>query len=71
VATIRDERRKKIIFNNTWAIAFGGGNSVNEAQNELFVTVGPGNGAQSEVSGTFASIVFRPNRVRNGQGGQQ
>jgi uncharacterized protein (TIGR03118 family) len=60
VGTIRDEHGKKIIFNNTWAIAFGGGTSTNGAQNELFVTVGPGNGAQSEMSGTFASIVFDP-----------
>jgi uncharacterized protein (TIGR03118 family) len=58
VGTIRDRHGKKIIFNNTWAIAFGGGNSVNGADNELFVTVGPGNGAQSEMAGTFASIVF-------------
>jgi len=59
VGTIRDEHGKRIIFNNTWAVAFGGGTSANGAQNELFVTVGPGNGAQSEMAGTFASIVFR------------
>jgi uncharacterized protein (TIGR03118 family) len=56
--TIRDEQGKKIIFNNTWAIAFGGGTSANGAKNKLFVTVGPGNGAQSNLAGTFASIVF-------------
>jgi uncharacterized protein (TIGR03118 family) len=71
VGTIRDEHGRKIIFNNTWAIAFGGGNSVNGATNELFVTVGPGNGAQSEMSGTYASIVFSPTHGQNGQGGQQ
>jgi len=61
VGTIRDENGNKIIFNNTWAIAFGGGTSTNGAQNELFVTVGPGNGAQSNFAGTFASIVFKSN----------
>jgi uncharacterized protein (TIGR03118 family) len=61
VGTITDQQGNKIIFNNTWAIAFGGGNAVSGAQNELFVTVGPGNGAQSEMAGTFASIVFAPN----------
>jgi uncharacterized protein (TIGR03118 family) len=66
VGTIRDRRGRKIIFNNTWAIAFGGGNAVNGALNELFVTVGPGNGAQSEMAGTFASIVFDPDHG-NGQ----
>jgi uncharacterized protein (TIGR03118 family) len=58
VDTIR-EHGKKIIFNNTWGIAFGGGMSANGAQNELFVAVGPGNGAQSNFAGTFASIVFK------------
>lgn len=62
VGTIRDEHGEKIIFNNTWGVAFGGGTSANGAQNELFVTVGPGNGAQSEMAGTFASIVFKPRR---------
>jgi uncharacterized protein (TIGR03118 family) len=60
VGTIRDRHGRKIIFNNTWAIAFGGGTANNGATNELFVTVAPGNGAQSEMSGTFASIVFAP-----------
>ncbi len=60
VGTIRDRQGRPIIFNNTWAIAFGGGNSSSGAENELFVTVGPGNGAQSEMAGTFASIVFDP-----------
>jgi len=58
VGTIRDQNGRKIIFNNTWAIVFGGGTSTNGAANELFVTVGPGNGAQSGMAGTFASIVF-------------
>jgi uncharacterized protein (TIGR03118 family) len=61
VGTIKDENGEKIIFNNTWAIAFGGGTSANGAQNELFVTVGPGNGAQTQLAGTFASIVFKSN----------
>jgi len=66
VGTIRDRHGRKIIFNNTWAIAFGGGTSNNGAQNELFVTVGPGNGAQSEMAGTFASIVFDPTHDEGG-----
>ena len=53
VGTIRDRHGRKIICNNTWAIVFGGGTSANGAQNELFVTVGPGNGAQSEMAGTL------------------
>jgi uncharacterized protein (TIGR03118 family) len=60
VGTIRNRHGKKIIFNNTWAIVFGGGTANNGATNELFVTVGPGNGAQSEMAGTFASVVFDP-----------
>ncbi|MGA2811317.1 MAG: TIGR03118 family protein [Candidatus Acidiferrum sp.] len=60
VGTIRNERGEKIILNNLWGVAFGGGASANGAQNELFVTVGPGNGAQSEMAGVFASIVFDP-----------
>ncbi|MGO9852617.1 MAG: TIGR03118 family protein [Steroidobacteraceae bacterium] len=70
VGTIRDRHGRKIIFNNTWAIAFGGGASNNGAQNELFVTVGPGNGAQSEMAGTFASIVLDPTHDHdNDEGG--
>jgi len=60
VGTIRDERGRPIILNNLWGVAFGGGNATNGATNELFVTVAPGNGAQSEMAGTFASIVFNP-----------
>jgi uncharacterized protein (TIGR03118 family) len=71
VGTMRDEHGRKVIFNNTWAIAFGGGTPTNGATNELFVTVGPGNGAQSEMAGTFASIVFSPTAGQNGQGSQQ
>ncbi|MGA2048238.1 MAG: TIGR03118 family protein [Terracidiphilus sp.] len=59
VGTIRDEHGKKIVLNNLWGIAFGGGNSTNGASNELFVTVGQGIGA-NELAGTFASIVFKP-----------
>ncbi len=60
VGTIRDQHWRKIILNNLWGIAFGGGATNNGATNQLFVTVAPGNGAQSEMSGTFASIVFNP-----------
>jgi uncharacterized protein (TIGR03118 family) len=60
VGTIRDERGRKIILNNLWGIAFGGGAANNGATNELFATVAPGNGAQSEMAGTFVSIVFSP-----------
>jgi uncharacterized protein (TIGR03118 family) len=69
VGTIRDRHGKKIIFNNTWAIVFGGGTANNGATNELFVTVGPGNGAQSEMAGTFASIVFDPRHDGDDAGG--
>lgn len=71
VGTIRDERGEKIIFNNTWAIVFGGGAPNNGATNELFVTVGPGNGAQSEMAGTFASIVFNPKHDHDDQDGRK
>ena len=43
VGTIRDQRGRKIILNNLWGIAFGGGTTTNGATNELFVTVGQGN----------------------------
>lgn len=57
VGTIRDRHGRKIVFDNLWAVAFGGGNVINNgALNELFVTVGPDN----QNSGTFASIVFDP-----------
>jgi hypothetical protein len=59
VGTIRDQRYRKIILNNLWGIAFGGGTANNGAANELFVTVGQGIGT-SELAGTFASIVFNP-----------
>jgi len=59
VGTIRDERGRKIILNNLWGIAFGGGSTNNGAANELFVTVGQGIGT-NELAGTFASIVFKP-----------
>jgi uncharacterized protein (TIGR03118 family) len=74
VGTIRDRHGKKIIFNNTWGIAFGGGTSNNGALNELFVTVGPGNGTQSEMAGTFVSIVsivFDPKHDQDDEGGPQ
>jgi uncharacterized protein (TIGR03118 family) len=59
VGTIRDERGRKIVLNNLWGVAFGGGTTNNGAANELFVTVGQGIGT-SELAGTFASIVFNP-----------
>jgi uncharacterized protein (TIGR03118 family) len=59
VGTIRDERGRKIVLNNLWGIAFGGGTTNNGAANELFVTVGEGIGT-NELAGTFASIVFDP-----------
>jgi uncharacterized protein (TIGR03118 family) len=58
VGTIRDEQGKRIVLNNLWGIAFGGGNTTNGATNELFVTVGQGIGP-NELAGTFAKIVFR------------
>jgi uncharacterized protein (TIGR03118 family) len=59
VGTIRDDHGHKIILNNLWGIAFGGGTTANGALNELFVTVGPGIGT-SELAGTFAKIIFKP-----------
>ena len=59
VGTIRDERGERIVLNNLWGIAFGGGTTNNGAANELFVTVGQGIGT-AELAGTFASIVFKP-----------
>lgn len=57
--TIRDERGRKIVLNNLWGVAFGGGTANNGATNQLFVTVGQGIGT-SELAGTLASIVFNP-----------
>ena len=59
VGTIRDEFGRKIVLNNLWGVAFGGGTTNNGATNELFVTVGQGIGT-AELAGTFASIVFKP-----------
>jgi uncharacterized protein (TIGR03118 family) len=60
VGTIRDEFGERITLTNLWGVAFGGGATNNGATNELFVTVGPGHGAQAQLAGTFASIVFNP-----------
>jgi uncharacterized protein (TIGR03118 family) len=60
VGTIRDEFGRKISLTNLWGIAFGGGTTNNGATNQLFVTAGPGKGAQAQLAGTFASIVFNP-----------
>jgi uncharacterized protein (TIGR03118 family) len=65
VGTIRDQRGEKIIFNQPWAIVFGGGATNNGATNELFVTVGPGIAGQNENAGIFASIVFNPTNHRD------
>ena len=62
VGTIRDERGRKIVLNNLWGVAFGGGTTTNGATNQLFVTVGQGIGT-AELGGTFASIVFNPTPV--------
>ena len=59
VGTIRDERGQKIVLNNLWGIAFGGGATNNGATNALFVTIGQGIGT-NELAGTFAEIVFKP-----------
>lgn len=69
VGTIRDQQGRKIIFNQTWAIVFGGGSPNNGATNELFVTVGPGLAGQPENTGIFASIVFAP--TQNNQGDEE
>jgi uncharacterized protein (TIGR03118 family) len=62
VGTIRDEHGRKIVLNNLWGVAFGGGTTNNGAANELFVTVGQGIGT-NELAGTFASIVYNPTPV--------
>jgi uncharacterized protein (TIGR03118 family) len=59
VGTIRDRQGRKIVLNNLWGIAFGGGTTTNGASIELFVTVGQGIGT-NELAGTFAKIVFKP-----------
>jgi uncharacterized protein (TIGR03118 family) len=57
VGTIRDEHGRRIVLNNLWGIAFGGGTANNGATNALYVTVGQGIGT-AELAGTFAQIVF-------------
>ena len=69
VGTIRNQEGRKIIFNQTWAIAFGGGTPNNGATNELFVNIGPGQPGQNENVGIFASIVFAP--TENNQGDEE
>jgi uncharacterized protein (TIGR03118 family) len=59
VGTIRNQWGRKIVLNNLWGVAFGGGTTNNGPANTLFVTVGQGFGT-SELAGTFASIVFNP-----------
>lgn len=60
VGTIRDQFGRPIFLSNLWSVAFGGGTTTNGATNQLFVTAGPGKGAQAQLAGTFASIVFNP-----------
>lgn len=69
VGTIRDREGRKIIFNQTWAIGFGGGTANNGATNQLFVTVGPGLPGLPENVGILASIVFAP--TQNNQGNEE
>jgi uncharacterized protein (TIGR03118 family) len=57
VGTITGPEGNKIILNNLWGIAFGGGSANNGATNQLFVTAGQGIGPQ-ELAGTFGSIVY-------------
>jgi uncharacterized protein (TIGR03118 family) len=71
VGTIRDERGRPIALVNLWAVAFGGGATNNGAANELFVTAGPGAGAQAQLAGTFASIVYNPPPVYGSGANQQ
>jgi len=59
IGTIKDERGNRIVLNNLWGVAFGGGTAANGSLNELFVTVGQGIGT-AELAGTFAKIVFKP-----------
>jgi uncharacterized protein (TIGR03118 family) len=60
VATIRDVSGNKITLVNLWGIAFGGGATNNGPTNTLYVTAGPGKGAQAQLAGTFASIAYVP-----------
>jgi len=60
VGTIRNQFGERIIFNQPWGIAFGGGAANNGATNQLFVAVGPGLAGQNENAGYLASIVFEP-----------
>jgi uncharacterized protein (TIGR03118 family) len=77
VGTIRDRHGRKIMLNQPWGIVFGSGGGTSAAppasgaQNELFVTVGPGNPGQNENAGIFASIVFDPTPDHGDQGQQQ
>jgi uncharacterized protein (TIGR03118 family) len=57
--TIKDQNGKKIVLNNLWGIAFGGGSPSNGEANTLFVTVGQGIGT-AELAGTFAKIIYKP-----------
>ena len=75
VGSINDQSGKRIVLNNLWGIAFGGGAANNGARNELFVTVGPGIGpaelarhlcknrlqaTTTELTSAFATIVSHP-----------
>jgi uncharacterized protein (TIGR03118 family) len=60
MGTIRNEFGRPITLSNLWGIAFGAGTTNNGATNQLFATAGPGEGAQAQDAGTFASIVYSP-----------
>jgi uncharacterized protein (TIGR03118 family) len=60
IATIRDVWGRKITLSNLWGIAFGGGTTNNGPANTLYATAGPGQGAQAQDAGTFASITYVP-----------
>jgi uncharacterized protein (TIGR03118 family) len=53
VGFLRDERGRRIVIDQLWAIDFGGGNASNGAANSLFFTAGPAN----NLAGTFGVIV--------------
>jgi uncharacterized protein (TIGR03118 family) len=71
VGTIRDDFGREITLSNLWGITFGGGATNNGATNQLFVTAGPGKGAQAQFAGTFASIVFNSTHGYGDEGPQK
>jgi uncharacterized protein (TIGR03118 family) len=71
VGTIRDEHGREIGLTNLWGIAFGGGTTNNGATNQLFAAAGPGRGAQAQLAGTFASIVYKQTHGHHDDEGSQ